>query len=133
MSGESALHVNLVERLVAMVEQRHQTTQGIVVFADHHSFGVNQPPMIGGYKPDVFAQDLPETFRIVGEAKTPNDFKSDRSLRQIEAFLNHLALYANSTFYLAVPWFLKGKANFVIRDLSRPEHQSVKICILPFA
>jgi hypothetical protein len=109
MSGESAQHVNLVERLVATVEQRHQTTRGIVVFADHRSFGVNQPPMIGGY------------------------FKSERSLYQIEAFLNHLALYANSTFYLAVPWFLKGRANFVIRDLSRPDHKSVNICVLPFA
>jgi hypothetical protein len=133
MSGESAQHVNLVERLVATVEQRHQTSRGIVVFADHHKFGINQPPMIGGYKPDVFAQDLPETFRVIGEAKTPDDFKSERSLRQIEAFLNHLALYENSTFYLAVPWFLKPRANYVIRDLSRSEHTSIKISILSFA
>ena len=133
MSGESAQHVDLVERLVATVEQRHQTSRGIVVFADHHRFGINQPPTIGGFKPDVFAQDLPETFRIIGEAKTPADFRSERSLHQIEAFLDHLSLYANSTFYLAVPWFLKGRANYVIRDLSRPEHKSVKILVLPFA
>jgi hypothetical protein len=133
MSGESAQHVSLVERLVATVEQRHQTARGIVVFADHHRFGRNQPPTIGGFKPDLFAQDLPETFRIVGEAKTSDDFRSERSLLQIEAFLNHLCLYGNSTFYLAVPWFLKGRANHVIRDLSRPEHKSVKIAVLRFA
>lgn len=133
MSGESAQHVSLVERLVAAVEQRHQTTRGIVVFADHHRFGSNQPPMIGGYKPDVFAQDLPETFRVIGEAKTPDDFRTERSLRQIEAFLNHLALYPNGTFYLAVPWFLKGRAHCVIRDLSGPEQKSVNVSILPFA
>lgn len=133
MSGESAQHVSLVERLIAAVEKRHNTPQGIVVFADHHKFGKNQPPTIGGYKPDLFAQDLPETFRVIGEAKTPNDFRDERSLRQIKAFLDHLALYANSTFYLAVPWFLKGRANYVVRDLSSPEHQSVKILVLPFA
>jgi hypothetical protein len=104
-----------------------------MIFADHHRFGVNQPPMIGGYKPDVFAQDVPETFRVIGEAKTPNDFKDDRSLRQIAAFLDHLTLYPNSVFYLAVPWFLKGRANYVIRDLSKPEHRAIQISVLPFA
>lgn len=132
MSGESAQHIGLVEQLIEAVESRHQTRRGIMIFADHHKFGVNQPPMIGDYKPDVFAQDLPETFRVIGEAKTPNDFKQERSVRQIGAFLDHLALYPNSSFYLAVPWFLKGRANYVIRELLRPEHHSIQISILPF-
>lgn len=130
MSGESAQHIILVERLIATVEQRHRTSKGIVVFADHLSFGRNQPPMIGRYKPDVFAQDLPETFRVIGEAKTANDFKEERSLCQIGAFLDHLALYRNSSFYLAVPWFLKARANLVIRELSKPDHSSIKISVL---
>src|SRR5262245_28477827 len=134
MSGESAQHVKLVERLIATIEERHQTTRGIVVFADHHRFGKDhKPPTIGAYKPDVFAQDVPETFRIIGEAKTPNDFNNDRSLCQIAAFLDHLALRTNSAFYLAVPWFLKGRANFVIRHLSKPEHRLVKITVLAVA
>jgi hypothetical protein len=132
MSGESALHVGLVERLVATVESRHRTKRGIIVFADHHKFGVNQPPTIGGYKPDVFAQDVPETFRVVGEAKTPTDFNDDRSIRQIAAFLDHLALYPNSAFYLAVPWYLKGRANYVMHELSRAPHRSISITVLPF-
>lgn len=131
MSGESAQHLSLVERLVAIVEARHQTKQGIMIFADHHRFGRDQPPMIGGYKPDVFAQDLPATFRVIGEAKTANDFLQARSIRQIGAFLDHLALYPNSCFYLAVPWFMKGKANYVMHSLRRPEHHAIAIHVFP--
>ena len=102
-----------------------------MIFADHHKFGRDQPPMIGGFKPDVFAQDVPATFRVIGEAKTANDFQEERSTRQISAFLDHLALYPNSCFYLAVPWFVKGKANYVMHALRRPEHQSIVIHVLP--
>jgi hypothetical protein len=132
MSGESAQHIKLVERLVATVDAHHRTKRGIMVFADHRSFGVNQPPMIGGYKPDVFAQDVPETFRVIGEAKTPEDFNDERSMRQIAAFLDHLALYPNSSFYLAVPWLLKERASNVIRGLKNGCHNAVRITILPF-
>jgi hypothetical protein len=100
MSGESAQHVLLVERLVALVESRHWTKQGIMIFADHHSFAGNLPPMIGGYKPDLLAQDLPCTFQVIGEAKTAKDFEDERTVRQIKAFLDHLALYENTSFYL---------------------------------
>jgi hypothetical protein len=132
MSGESAQHVELVERLVAIVESRHQTRNGIIIFADHHSFGVNQPPTIGGFKPDVFAQDLSATFRVIGEAKTADDLKDERSARQIRAFLDHLALYPNSSLYIAIPWFLKGRVNHMLRELRSPDHQSVTVSVLTF-
>jgi hypothetical protein len=133
MSGESAQHVGLVERLVAIVESRHQTSQGIIIFADHHKFGINQPPTIGGFKPDVFAQDLSATFRVIGEAKTANDLKEERSARQIRAFLDHLALYPNSSFYLAIPWFLRGRANYMLRELCGADHHSVQVSVFPLA
>jgi hypothetical protein len=133
MSGESEEHISLVERLIETVETRHQTKQGIMIFADHHRFGANQPPTVGGYKPDLLAHDLPTTFRVLGEAKTKEDFKSERSLRQIRAFLDHLALYPNSTFYLAVPWYLKGQANYTIKELKLPEHHLIRITVLAFA
>ena len=132
MSGKSAQHVSLVERLIAAVESRHADIKGVVIFADHHRFGVNQPPTIGGYKPDVFAQDLWATFRVIGEAKTDNDLKSERSSRQICAFLDHLALYPNSSLYIAVPWILKARVNYMLRELRKPYHQSVHVSVFSF-
>ncbi|RXG84832.1 hypothetical protein [Bradyrhizobium zhanjiangense] len=127
MSGESAEHIRLVEYLIQIVEARHKTARGIMIFADHHDYAGNRPPMIGGFKPDVFAHDLPPSFRIIGEAKTAKDFEEERSRRQIQAFLEHLALYPNSSFYLAVPWFVKPKANYAIKELRQSEHTNVRI------
>jgi hypothetical protein len=133
MSGESALHIQLVERLIAMVECRHHTSRGLMVFADHRKFGDNRPPTIGGFHPDVLAQDVPVSFQVIGEAKTRDDLEQERSSRQICAFLDHLALYTNSSFYLGVPWYLKGRANYVLHAIRRPEHQVVNIQVIPFA
>jgi hypothetical protein len=59
--------------------------------------------MVGGYVPDVFAVDAPETCRIIGEAKTPLDCETVRSRRQIEGFPTHLSCRENCYFYLCVP------------------------------
>jgi hypothetical protein len=131
MSGESAQHVLLVERLIALVESRHSTTQGIMIFADHHSFAGNLPPMIGGYKPDLLAQDVPCTFQVIGEAKTATDFQDERTVRQIRAFLDHLALYENTSFYLAVPWLVRPQATYIMKELRSSEHYRICVEIHP--
>lgn len=79
MSGESAQHVKLVEALIDTTEKRHRPPRGLMVFADHHRFGSDRPPRIAGFTPDLFASDVPSTFRIVGEAKTPDDLETERS------------------------------------------------------
>ncbi|WP_072377295.1 hypothetical protein [Hyphomicrobium sp. NDB2Meth4] len=117
MSGESFQHVSLVERLIDVIGARHKTVGSFLMLADHHSYGADRPPKIGGYTPDVFASDLPETFHVLGEAKTPEDLESDRSARQIAAFLEHLSLRPSSQFYLAVPWICLPRAQGIIRSL----------------
>lgn len=131
MSGESLQHIRIVEQLIAEISSRHVNIRR-VIFADHRSYGENQPPTIGGFKPDVLVQDVPMTFRAIGEAKTDKDLDEDRSQRQIAAFLDHLSLYANSSFYLGVPWYLKGRANFLLKTLRKPEYHSVNISVLAF-
>ena len=133
MSGESAQHVYLVETLIETVERRHRPPRGLMIFADHHRFGADRPPTIGGFTPDVFASDVPSTFRVVGEAKTPSDLETERSRRQITAFLDHLTLYEGSTFYLAVPFFTAPRARFILKSVRRAEHYVVAIEILACA
>lgn len=132
MSGESALHIRLVEKLIHEVRQRHSDGGDIAIFADHHSFGRNRPTRIGGFFPDLFASDIPETFRVVGEAKTESDLKTDRSERQLAAFLDHLALYPKSAFYLAVPWLLVPRAHSIMKTLRRSAHETVSVEVLPW-
>jgi hypothetical protein len=133
MSGESALHVRLVERLISTIARQHAQPRGIIILADHHTYGQDRPPQIGGYCPDVFASDLPATFHVIGEAKTPQDLKTSRSERQICAFLDHLCLYPGSVFYLAVPWFNGAQARSIIRSVRRAHHAQVTTEVVPFA
>lgn len=133
MSGESARHVRLVEMLIEAVRNRHRPPRGLVVFADHHGFGGDRPLPISGFTPDVFASDVPATFRVVGEAKTPADLETERSRRQLLAFLDHLALYSGSAFYLAVPFPSAPRARALLRSVQMPEHQAVAVEVLACA
>lgn len=130
MSGESLIHVRLVERLIRHVQERHECPRGLLLLADHHEFGSNRPATIDGYTPDVFASDLPVTFEVVGEAKTPYDLESHRSRRQISAFLDYLALRPNSTFYLAVPPFTKRRCEAVLNSLLSAKHRRIAIEVI---
>jgi hypothetical protein len=115
MSGESAAHARLVERLIEVVRVKHSTPSGLVVFADHRSFGINRPQTIDGYLPDLYASDVPVTFRVVGEAKTADDLLSVRTALQLTAFCRHLGLYEGSYVYLAVPWHCAPRARCILR------------------
>lgn len=132
MSGESAEHIRLVENLVELIVNEHQGVRNFVLFADHRSYGINQPPTIGGFKPDVFAHDVPFTFRVLAEAKTPNDLEEERSHTQVVAFLEHLSLYRNAAFYLGVPWLAKPKANGFLRRLKTDNHDNILIRVIGF-
>jgi hypothetical protein len=132
MSGESARHRRLVESLIEVIERRHQTVPSVVIFADHHRFGSELPPTIGYFTPDVFACDVPATFRVIGEAKTRDDLETERSRRQLTAFLDHLSLYPLGALWLAVPFHVAPRARHLIKSIRRPEHQAVVVEILPF-
>ncbi|RWN59372.1 hypothetical protein [Mesorhizobium sp.] len=98
--------------------------------ADHHAHGSNRPSSIDRYTPDLFASDLPVTFEVIGEAKTPLDLETPRSTRQIAAFLDYLALRPNSSFYLSVPPFAIPRSRIILDRLIRPEHAKVKILVI---
>jgi hypothetical protein len=131
MSGETRRHVLLVEALIAMTEKQHQGGRGLIILADHHSFGSNRPPKLGGFTPDLFAHDLPITTRILGEAKTEDDLVSERSALQLLAFLEHLALYANSTMYVAVPSETGPRARALLNRIRRPHHSAISVHVFP--
>jgi hypothetical protein len=130
MSGESLVHVRLVERLIMHVRSRHCPSRGLLLLVDHHTYGTNRPPTIGRYTPDLFASDLPVTFEVLGEAKTPRDLEAPRSACQISAFLDHLALRPGSSFYLSVPPFAKPRARAVLGRLLQPAHRSINIEVI---
>lgn len=114
MSWETAQHVRLVDALTAEIRRRHAGLYSLTLFVDLPTFRRDRPQPIGGFVPDVFAVDAPETCRIVGEAKTPLDLETVRSRTQIEAFLTHLSRFPNANFYLAVPLLYRNRAESLL-------------------
>jgi hypothetical protein len=119
MSRESLTHVSLVEAAAAEIRRRHKDLYSLTMFVDLPSAGRDRPTMIGGYVPDIFAIDTPETCRIIGEAKTAVDCETPRSRLQFIAFLTHLSCFPNGLLYLAVPWFYRVRARTLIESAAQ--------------
>ena len=65
--------------------------------------GDSLPPMISGYRPDVYGIKASENFALIGEAKTRSDLRKPRTFRQILSFATYLKRRNKSLLLLAVP------------------------------
>src|SRR3712207_431503 len=73
-----------------------------------------KPNRIGGFVPDVYAFDAPLTTVIIGEAKTQDDLETERSRKQITAYLCYLGQQQTGILILAVPWQAKRRAQAIV-------------------
>jgi hypothetical protein len=117
MSGESDEHALLVSRLTAFVREKHGGAGNLALYLDDQKMGRERPQRIGGHLPDLYAQDVPRTFVVIGEAKTQSDLISPRSHRQLATFVRHLSLHEAAFFYLAVPFIARPTATKLMREL----------------
>lgn len=89
-----------------------------IMYIDHEFCESNtQPPKIGKYIPDVYAIVGKGTC-IVGEAKTINDFESERSQSQLLCFLEYSSRN-NCCFCTSVPFIfhrsVSSRLEYVIK------------------
>ncbi len=129
MSGESNEHAFLVTHLTNFVAKQHGCGGNLALYFDDQMYGRERPQRIGNYLPDLYAEDVPRTFVVIGEAKTHLDLISARSRRQLGTFLRYLALYDAAFFYLAVPTLAKPAAMTLVRELGC-QHKGVNVQIL---
>ena len=118
---ESAQHARLVKAIVAYAEHRLGKLAELFVREDAvRTRRGERPPKVLGFTPDVYVTDVPTTMTLIGEAKTAADLDTKHSRAQIAAFLRYLAHTPSGLFVLAVPVFVKPRARWVIRELSKP-------------
>ena len=133
MPRESNQHIELVKHLEHYIRKTHEPPGGFVLYSDIGGGVENSPQMVNGYIPDIIASDVPSTFQVIGEARTPRDLNSNRSRKQILAFLDFLSLYPKSYFYLAIPTFSLPNANRLLNEITTDDHANITIKPLPFA
>lgn len=106
--------------------------QSVVTLTDLPGIiGCDKSPMIGGYRPDVYATDAPITVTIIGEAKTKADLETLHTRSQIQTFLNFLILHGGGLFILATPWQARLEGASLITSLLPKDSQaSVRVIVI---
>lgn len=113
--AESSKHTALVQVIIRYIGREHS---GLGIINDLSSpLYAEKPNRIDGFVPDVYAFDAPLTTVVIGEAKTQDDLETERSRKQMTAFLSFLSLQKSAVFILAVPWHLKRRGASIVEAL----------------
>ena len=122
MSSETLQHANLICQMEAWVRRKFSHHNYFSILTDRPLYpGLDdRPPKIKGCIPDLYATDVPETFCVVGEAKTSKDLTVERSQQQISNFIDYLLVRPTDDFFvLAVPYDATDRAVIALRNKCR--------------
>ena len=118
--SQSEQHRNLVIQVVKVLEARDPLMSFI---ADvQQKPGDEVPPIINGFRPDVYAWKESDNSFVIAEAKTDNDLKNKRTDNQVKSFLNYLEQKRNGFFILAVTGCRAGRAKTLLRFVRQITH-----------
>lgn len=126
--AESIKHTALVQVILTYIGREHAHLNGLGVINDLSGpLGAEKPNRIDGFVPDVYALDAPLTTVIIGEAKTQDDLETERSRKQLMAYLTYLGQQDQTGILIvAVPWQVKRRAQAIV-DALRSETGAVRV------
>jgi hypothetical protein len=118
--SESLEHLRLVGAIISWIRAEYARHPYLCIFCDSPlTETFERPYEIGGCCPDVLAEDTPPTVTIIGEAKTHVDLFSDRSWRQILAYLYHLKMCSNGVLVLCVAKSIETIAQRILQRAAK--------------
>ena len=125
--SESESHKRLVKTTARKILELYPSMEILVDFQEMPGSPI--PPLIGGHRPDIFAQQTPKDGDIIiAEAKTPKDVDNAHTLSQVEAFVGFLKTRRRGvgTLVLTVQGFAACRAarNFLhynLREFVSPQ------------
>ena len=115
--AESKQHQYLVARLDRAVTAALGGCIPPVVRVDGKLSKGVAPRSIGGYRPDVYAFN--RTITVVGEAKPPEDLETERSRRQLEAFVHFVEADLFRHLVLSVHWTSAVTARMLMQEAAQ--------------
>ena len=132
--SESQRHLDGIAALERFVLARSGHRTDLILYRDvPQSDAQRKPPIVGGFRPDLFARTWKDGAIVIGEAKTTRDLKSARSIAQIAAFVNEALASKIGTFVLSVPIGAAASARVLLRTLAaeRSNFEGQLVCISP--
>ena len=118
--SQSEQHKNLVIEVVKALEIRCPL---LSLIADvQQKPGDEVPPVINGFRPDVYARNESGSSVVIAEAKTDNDLMNKHTDNQIESFVNYLEQRKNGFFILSVTGYGANSAKTLLRFVRQATH-----------
>lgn len=77
--------------------------------------GDEVPPVIGAFRPDLYAEITPDNPVVIGEAKTETDLRNKHTYNQLSTFVTYLESRENGLFVLAVSGYVADQAKTYLR------------------
>ena len=77
--------------------------------------GAAVPPLVDGYRPDVYGEDVASGLVVIGEAETATGLERRHTYRQLRAFAGHLERRGGGMLVLAAPSGSGNRAKTLLR------------------
>lgn len=118
--SQSETHKRLVLEVAKALESRYPRLS--IITDVQKSPGDPIPPLIDGYRPDLYATISVENWTIIAEAKTDNDLEKTHTYDQIETFVSYLERKGIGLFVLSVTGCRADFAKTLMRFTRRRVH-----------
>lgn len=117
--SQSDQHRNLVISVVKALEIRYPLMSFCADLQQNP--GDPLPPLIGGFRPDVFSgsRNDPENPIVVAEAKTDGGFENRHTENQVTSFINYLDKRGNGCLVLSVTGCGADRAKTFLRFMHK--------------
>ena len=118
--SQSDQHRNLVIQVVKALESRYPLTSFIADVPKKPGDAV--PPVIDGFRPDVYATKESGSSIVIVEAKTDSDLDNRRTNNQVVSFVNYLERKRNGLFILSATGCGSNRAKTLLRFVCQVTH-----------
>ncbi len=115
--SQSETHRKLVTQVEKALEARYPRLSIVTDVQQAPSDAV--PPLIGGYRPDVYARKILSNEIVIAEAKTDRDIDRTHTHNQIVSFLTYLERKGNGLFVLSATGHGANHAKTLLRFIYR--------------
>ena len=116
--SESLAHSQLVCALEEYIKVNILPgTKGVIMKDLQYQYPADLPPLINGFRPDIYVKNISLDKCIIGEAKTREDLERVHTDDQLIAFLSYCSVNGNTSLMLAVPWDMVPLARAIVRRI----------------
>lgn len=129
--GESLIHKQFIKKIynytLYVIPKEHSRL--IFMDGDENLLFKEVPPIINGYRPDLYYEF--NSMLIIGEAKTKDDYDTKHSLNQYKEYIRYcINFQGDSYLILCCPWTCTSDLKVIINRIKNDYKKKINIIFL---